>query len=71
MPRTTPSPVAIHDRLRTLIDADGRSQVEIAKAAGMPKAQLHHLLSGIRPNPTYDTLKRLLGVLGKRFRDLD
>lgn len=71
MPRTKPEPVALRARLRDLIEADGRRKTEIAAAAGMSKSQLHQLLSGVRPNPTYDTIKKLLGVLGKRFRDLD
>jgi transcriptional regulator with XRE-family HTH domain len=73
MPHTkiNPRPVAMHDRIRRLVDADDRSQVEIAKAAGMSRAQLNHLLSGVRPNPTVDTVERLLAAMGRRWADLD
>jgi transcriptional regulator with XRE-family HTH domain len=71
MPRTKPEAVAFHARLRRLIKADGRTQTTIAKAAGMSQGQLGQILTGIRPNPTVDTVERLLSVLGKRWADLD
>jgi transcriptional regulator with XRE-family HTH domain len=71
MPRTTPPPVALRGRLRSLIDADGRSHAAIAGAAGMSQAQLSQILTGVRPNPTVETVERLLSALGRRWADLD
>lgn len=72
MPSTKPpTPVALRDRLRYLVEQDGRTQTEIAESVGMSQAHLSQILNGIRDKPSADTVGRLLTAMGKRWRDLD
>lgn len=62
---------SVHAALRGLIDCDGRTQAEVATAAGMRPQQLNQVLSGYRENPSVETVGRILAALGRRWADLD
>lgn len=67
----TGAPERVRDRLRALTLADGRRLHEIAAAAGMARSQLNNVLKGHRANPSVGTVARILGALGRSWRDLD
>lgn len=58
-------------RLLSLVEADGRSRQHIAAAAGMSPAQLSHVLTGHRADPSITTVERILAAIGKSWRHLD
>lgn len=67
-----------HHPLRVWIDADalwellrarGISQNELARRAGITGAYLSQLVNR-RRNPSFETMQRLLGVLGIPFNDI-
>jgi DNA-binding phage protein len=72
MPRRSDihSPAHVVGRLRELVATDGRYQNEIAAAAGMAKQQLHDTLA-VRPNPSIESVGRILAALGRRWSDLE
>lgn len=63
----------LHEKLSALVDRrrKGRTDAEIAEAAGMSKSKLSQLLTGAIPDPRISTVKRLLDSLGLKFADLD
>ena len=76
MPRRPPPPPSYADaldRLRELVEADGRSQVEIGEAIDPPmsRSQLHQLLSGGVRAPSIETVARILAAVGRTWSDLD
>jgi transcriptional regulator with XRE-family HTH domain len=58
-------------RLRALVERDGRGVGRIAEAAGLSPSFLSQILIGHRPNPTVETVGRILAALGRSWRDLD
>lgn len=62
---------AVRERLIALVEADPRSQKDIAEAARMSPAHLYQLLSGRRVNFAIDSAGSILWALGKRWADLD
>lgn len=67
----THDPAAIRGRLIDLIEADGRTQTELAERAGMSKAQLHQVLSGRRADASGRTIGRILAAMGLPWAALD
>lgn len=67
VPPTDPTIV----RLIQLVEADGRTQAEIATAAGMSPAQFSQIMTGHRAAPSVATVRRILDALGKYWADLD
>lgn len=75
MPRTrtrpaTADPAAIRAVLRARVAADGRTQAEIGRAAGVAQPNLSRLLAGDR-DPAISTVGRLLAALGLPWSALD
>jgi transcriptional regulator with XRE-family HTH domain len=56
--------------IRTLREANGWSQVELATRANVARPYLVRLESGDRKNPSLATLKRLAKALGVPVTDL-
>jgi DNA-binding phage protein len=56
----------VHVKLSRLIDRKraGRTDAEIAHAAGIDKRALSRLLTGGVPNPTLGTLRNVLSAIG-------
>ena len=71
--KTTPDPESIGQRLRRLIDAKakGRTDAEIAEAAGMNAAVISKITRGLTPNPGINTILGILEVLPATMADLD
>jgi transcriptional regulator with XRE-family HTH domain len=73
MPRPEPQSAAdILDRLRELVEDDGRTTTAIAEAAAMARSQLAGYLTG-RRRPTIDALLQVLAALDppRTLADLD
>ncbi len=68
---TATQPEHLCQRLRALVAADPRSIPQLGADAEIHPEYLRQILRGTKPNPTHDTLLKLLRVLGKRFADLD
>jgi hypothetical protein len=68
-------------RLRALLTLDGRPMATVSRNAGLHSEAIRHIVSGYRPNPTLDTMGRILcelripvasgGVRCGRWSDLD
>ena len=74
MPRTARpdlTPEAVRARLRALIADAGLSLAEAARRAEMSPSYLSNVLSGQKAKPEITTIARVLGALGKSWRDLD
>lgn len=68
-----PADDAFPAKLSRLIDAKrkGRTDAEIAEAAGMSPAALSRLLTGGVPDPRLSTLLRVLKALGASLADYE
>ncbi len=73
MPPPPPHAPDALDRLRELVEADGRPIAEIAAACDPPmgRTNLHGVLSGARRSPSIETIARILAGLGRTWSDLD
>jgi len=56
--------------LRTLREEKGLTQAQLAKAAGTTQEYVAMLETGVRKNPTIETLKRLAKALGVPVTEL-
>lgn len=63
MPRTA-KPLTFGQRLRELRAAAGLTQAQLAERAGVPHSYYGDLERGRRPNPQWDTVRRLAAALG-------
>lgn len=63
MPMATETP-KIKDRLRELRTAAGKTQQELATAAGLSWSVIAQIEQGKTPNPRLDTLQALARALG-------
>ncbi len=61
--------VALGSRLKTLREAAGMTQAELAKAAGIGRVTLVRIEHG-EQSPRYDSLTALAGALGRPVADL-
>jgi transcriptional regulator with XRE-family HTH domain len=52
------------ETLRTLRGRAGITQAQLAKISGMNQASIAQLETGVIPNPTIETVQRLLAALG-------
>lgn len=62
--------MTLAERLRRLLDAQGYTPSEAARAAGMPRQQLHRILTGANPNPGVETLRKVCEAVGSRLAEL-
>jgi len=56
--------------LKTLREEKGLTQAQLAKAAGTTQEYVAMLETGVRKNPTIETLKRLAKALGVPVTEL-
>lgn len=67
-----PTELAIfRDRLKRLVAEDGRPVAEIARVAGLNRQLVYQIFSGYRPNPSVETVGKLLNALRAKWADLD
>lgn len=52
------------ETLRTLRNRAGITQAQLAKISGMNQASIAQLETGVIPNPTIETVQRVLAALG-------
>jgi transcriptional regulator with XRE-family HTH domain len=64
---------AIHEKLRALVDArkGGRSDAEVAAAAGMSRQYFSNLMLGRIKDPRYSTVMAVLDAVGATLSDFD
>lgn len=66
-----PAPSSPVVRLVELIEADPRTDLAIAEAAGLRRQHLHQIKVGLRRSPSIDTVAAILAALGQPFASLD
>jgi DNA-binding phage protein len=66
-------PRAMHEKLRALVNArkGGRSDTEIAAAAGMDRRAFSRILLGHVPDPKISTILRILDAIDADLCDLE
>jgi hypothetical protein len=57
-------------RLRRALDARGCTIAEAARLAGMPRQNVHRLVTGGNPDPRVSTLGRLMTAIGATLGEL-
>lgn len=63
----TPETLALGAALKALRERRGIKAVDLGRRANVPRSQICEIEHG-RANPTFDTLTRLLSVLGGELR---
>lgn len=58
------------DKLKTLREANGWSQAELASRAGVSQSSIHYIESGTRKNPGIACLQKLADVLNISLLEL-
>lgn len=56
--------MTLAERLRRVLDARGCTPSEAARLAGMPRQQVHKLVSGENHDPKLSTVERIVEAIG-------
>ena len=57
-------------RLRRVLDARGCTIAEAARLAGMPRQQVHKLVTGVNGDPRLSTIEKLVTAIGATLGEL-
>jgi transcriptional regulator with XRE-family HTH domain len=62
--------MTLSERLRRMLDDRGCSISEVARIAGMQRQQVWRIVSGMNPNPSIQTIEKIVDAAGGTMAEL-